>query len=86
MAPTDMSKALHRRSNSTTRRSLSIRQKSVAPGIDLRVLPLGDSITFGFQSTDGNGYREALHNDLTASGEYMLGKKLQTAFRWLGSS
>jgi len=31
-------------------------------GLNIRLLPLGDSITFGLQSTDGNGYRNTLHN------------------------
>ncbi|KAJ7081781.1 lipolytic enzyme, partial [Mycena belliarum] len=31
-------------------------------GLNIRLLPLGDSITYGFTSSDGNGYRSALHN------------------------
>ncbi|KAE9379471.1 carbohydrate esterase family 3 protein, partial [Stipitochalara longipes BDJ] len=31
----------------------------------LRILPLGDSITWGFLSTDGNGYRQDLLNMLS---------------------
>ncbi|KAI9715077.1 MAG: hypothetical protein M1812_006195 [Candelaria pacifica] len=31
----------------------------------LKILPLGDSITFGFKSSDGNGYRNDLLGDLT---------------------
>jgi hypothetical protein len=31
-------------------------------GLNIRLLPLGDSITWGFTSSDGNGYRLALHN------------------------
>ncbi|KAJ7596102.1 lipolytic enzyme [Mycena floridula] len=30
-------------------------------GLNIRLLPLGDSITFGLQSSTGNGYRAALH-------------------------
>ena len=30
----------------------------------LRILPLGDSITFGIESPDGNGYRQHLQNQL----------------------
>ncbi|KAJ6505921.1 SGNH hydrolase-type esterase domain-containing protein [Mycena vulgaris] len=30
--------------------------------LNIRLLPLGDSITFGFTSSDGNGYRSTLHN------------------------
>ena len=33
----------------------------------MRILPLGDSITWGFRSTDGCGYREKLLQDLTSS-------------------
>jgi lysophospholipase L1-like esterase len=36
-------------------------------GKSLRILPLGDSITNGYQSTDGNGYRLQLYNDLVSS-------------------
>lgn len=44
----------------------------VKPGTTLRILPVGDSITFGFRSDklengvagDGNGYRLKLRNDL----------------------
>ncbi len=32
--------------------------------VDLRVEPLGDSITAGYQSSDHNGYRERLYGDL----------------------
>ncbi|KAJ6610675.1 SGNH hydrolase-type esterase domain-containing protein [Mycena sp. CBHHK59/15] len=31
-------------------------------GLNIRLLPLGDSITYGFTSSDGNGYRATLHN------------------------
>lgn len=37
----------------------------VKPGIELRILPLGDSITWGYRSSDGNGYRLKLLNDLS---------------------
>ncbi|KAJ7348270.1 lipolytic enzyme [Mycena albidolilacea] len=33
-----------------------------ATGLNIRLLPLGDSITYGFTSSDGNGYRSTLHN------------------------
>ncbi|KAF7348955.1 Lipolytic enzyme [Mycena venus] len=33
-------------------------------GLNIRLLPLGDSITYGFTSSDGNGYRSALHDML----------------------
>jgi lysophospholipase L1-like esterase len=32
--------------------------------LDLRLMPIGDSITFGIGSTDGNGYRANLYNAL----------------------
>jgi lysophospholipase L1-like esterase len=34
----------------------------------LRVLPFGDSITYGYQSSDGNGYRCDLQNNLAVFG------------------
>ena len=37
---------------------------SIASGKELRILPLGDSITYGFQSPDGNGYRLQLQQNL----------------------
>lgn len=40
----------------------------VALNIPLRILPLGDSITEGFRSSDGNGYRLHLQNLLAANG------------------
>lgn len=45
------------------------------PGVDLqprgqsqplKIMPLGASITAGFKSEDGNGYRETLYNHLTS--------------------
>ncbi|KAH7360335.1 SGNH hydrolase-type esterase domain-containing protein [Rhexocercosporidium sp. MPI-PUGE-AT-0058] len=36
--------------------------------VRLKILPLGDSITFGFQSTDGNGYRKHLLDKITTNG------------------
>lgn len=36
----------------------------VAPGIELRILPLGASITAGEGSTTGNGFRRFLQEDL----------------------
>ncbi|KAH8697956.1 SGNH hydrolase-type esterase domain-containing protein [Talaromyces proteolyticus] len=34
----------------------------------LRTMPLGASITWGYKSPDGNGYREQLRNNMTAAG------------------
>ncbi len=36
------------------------RRQAIASGVDLRILPLGDSITWGEGSSDENGYRLAL--------------------------
>ncbi|EKD20824.1 uncharacterized protein L3040_000930 [Drepanopeziza brunnea f. sp. 'multigermtubi'] len=36
--------------------------------VPLRILPLGNSITFGYLSTDGNGYRNELLTKLTSNG------------------
>lgn len=43
-------------------------RRAIANGVDLRILPLGDSITFGEGSSDGNGYRLALSKRLTKRG------------------
>ncbi|GGL02512.1 GDSL-type esterase/lipase family protein [Mangrovihabitans endophyticus] len=37
-------------------------------GKRIRLMPLGDSITFGVQSSDGNGYRDRLHDLLDRAG------------------
>lgn len=34
----------------------------------LRIMPLGASITYGYQSTNGNGYRRWLHQQLRHAG------------------
>lgn len=47
---------------STTTTVTSSAPGSTATGLNIRLLPLGDSITFGLESSDGNGYRNALHN------------------------
>ncbi|KLJ06977.1 hypothetical protein EMPG_17534 [Blastomyces silverae] len=41
---------------------------AIARGADLRILPLGDSITYGQGSSDGNGYRLPLYNLLLSGG------------------
>ncbi|KAL9059935.1 MAG: hypothetical protein Q9206_001254 [Seirophora lacunosa] len=46
---------------------------NVGNGIELRVLPLGDSITNGFQSTDNNGYRLTLQRKLAGSKLLIVG-------------
>lgn len=45
--------------------SVVSRKPGEATGRQMRILPLGDSITWGFKSTDGCGYREKLLQDLT---------------------
>ena len=39
--------------------------RPIANGVDLRILPLGDSMTYGEGSSTGNGYRLDLENLLT---------------------
>jgi lysophospholipase L1-like esterase len=53
-----------------TRSSAVHAQGAVSPvqTAALRLEPVGDSITYGYQSTTGNGYREELFNDLTGEG------------------
>ncbi|KAG5297752.1 BKRF1 encodes EBNA-1 protein [Histoplasma ohiense] len=45
--------------------SESFRSKAIAGGSSLRILPLGDSITYGQGSSDGNGYRLPLYDLLS---------------------
>lgn len=47
----------------------------VAGGRELRVLPLGDSITWGFRSADGDGYRQALQEHLAGSNLNFIGSQ-----------
>ena len=42
--------------------------RAFADGIELRIMPLGASITHGFLSSDGNGYREHLRNSIIEYG------------------
>lgn len=37
----------------------------IKQNVALRILPVGDSITVGFPSSDGNGYRLRLEEDLS---------------------
>lgn len=41
-----------------------------ADGSNLRILPVGDSITVGVGSSDGNGYRLDLRNMLISAGRF----------------
>ena len=43
------------------------RRTTIAGGVDLKILPLGDSITWGEGSGDGNGYRQELLNELSGN-------------------
>ncbi|KAI0540897.1 hypothetical protein GGR58DRAFT_511384 [Xylaria digitata] len=40
----------------------------IGGGFDIRLLPIGDSITWGAQSSTDDGYRKALYNKLAARG------------------
>jgi lysophospholipase L1-like esterase len=51
-----------------TRASTFPVRRALANGVALRILPLGDSITYGFGSSDGNGYRQHLRSKLSAGG------------------
>lgn len=53
----------------------AIKRTTVASGTELRILPLGDSITWGTYSTDGNGYRLDLQNDLSGSNLLYVGSQ-----------
>jgi len=46
---------------------------AVGQGADLVILPLGDSITWGFKSTSGNGYRQDLLNQLAGNNVLYIG-------------
>ncbi|KAL8735840.1 MAG: hypothetical protein Q9181_002669 [Wetmoreana brouardii] len=48
---------------------------SAGNGIELRIYPLGDSITNGFQSSDDNGYRIGLQQKLAGSKLNFVGSK-----------
>ncbi|KAL8704000.1 MAG: hypothetical protein Q9201_002832 [Fulgogasparrea decipioides] len=50
--------------------SLLVERDDIAPGLRLRILPLGSSIVAGVGSSDGNGFRKFLKDDL-------LGTKMQ---------
>ncbi|KAF6796365.1 GDSL-like Lipase/Acylhydrolase [Colletotrichum sojae] len=41
--------------------------KVIKEGVKLRILPVGDSVTVGFLSSDGNGYRLKLQENLSAN-------------------
>ncbi|KAK3305604.1 uncharacterized protein B0T15DRAFT_511502 [Chaetomium strumarium] len=45
---------------------------ALADGVPLRILPLGDSITWGYGSSDGNGYRQHLRCLLLTDGRTVV--------------
>ncbi|KAI1814450.1 carbohydrate esterase family 3 protein [Poronia punctata] len=47
---------------------LSTRNRGFGNGMWLRIMPLGASITWGLKSSDGNGYREYLRNEIVDYG------------------
>ena len=48
---------------------------TISNGVNLRILPLGDSITYGVGSSDGNGYRLALQNMLSGNNIQYVGSQ-----------
>ncbi|KAI0108214.1 carbohydrate esterase family 3 protein [Daldinia grandis] len=48
--------------------ALAARAKGFGNGIPLRIMPLGASITFGFGSSDNNGYRKEIRDRLEGNG------------------
>ncbi|KAI1657216.1 carbohydrate esterase family 3 protein [Daldinia decipiens] len=50
------------------RDALKPRAKGFGNGIPLRIMPLGASITFGFGSSDNNGYRKDIRDKIEANG------------------
>lgn len=47
----------------------------VGNSVELRIFPLGDSITNGYQSTDNNGHRLPLQRNLAGSKVLFVGSK-----------
>lgn len=58
--------ALHRYTNSTN--PSDVEKRSIEGGVALNIMPTGASITFGINSSDGNGYRKDLLDLLTSIG------------------
>jgi hypothetical protein len=48
--------------------SLVLGAASSVLAASISVLPLGDSITYGYGSSDGNGYREEFYNRVVEAG------------------
>ncbi|KAI1806017.1 carbohydrate esterase family 3 protein [Daldinia bambusicola] len=56
-------------SNETlSRAAASARAQGFGNGVPLRIMPLGASITYGFGSSDKNGYRKALRDKVVGNG------------------
>lgn len=53
--------------------SIFSKRTVVAPGTQLRILPLGASITVGYKSKDYNGYRQYLLDRLSGSNVQFVG-------------
>ncbi|KAL8634660.1 MAG: hypothetical protein Q9228_007754, partial [Teloschistes exilis] len=60
---------------------------NIGNGIELRIYPLGDSITNGYLSSDDNGYRIGLQRNLAGSHVNFVGSKtsgtMEDVERWL---
>ena len=50
----------------------SINDRVLDNAAQIRILPLGASIVYGFKSSDGNGFRNALRNKLINNGNPMI--------------
>lgn len=71
LAPDDLDSIRRADTESTVLRLRNIRHgKIIKDGIELRILPVGDSISVGFLSDrdggDGSGYRNQLAKDLSS--------------------
>lgn len=51
----------------------TLAKRAIAGGVDLRIMPLGDSITDGYKSSDGNGYRNDLLGRLDGNNVDFIG-------------
>ena len=57
------------------------KRDTIAGGTKLRILPLGDSITVGVQSSDKNGYRGPLQQALSGSKLLFVGDLINGTMR-----
>lgn len=57
------------------------KRETIAGGTKLRILPLGDSITVGVQSSDDNGYRGPLQQALAGSKLVFVGDLINGTMR-----